>query len=121
MHLEREEKLGTLTELDQELANRYGSYASYSTEVDPIQVGIEEGKVGVGGEVVEGMPPVEAGGLADGGELDGLEVGQRRDELLFESEKARIVVVEGLMMKEPGLVGSLEADVQAVEGEVKRE
>jgi SAM-dependent methyltransferase len=30
--------LGTLTELDQELANRYGSYASYSTEVDPIQV-----------------------------------------------------------------------------------
>jgi predicted TPR repeat methyltransferase len=30
--------MDTYNELDQELAKRYGSYASYSTEVDPILV-----------------------------------------------------------------------------------
>ena len=30
--------MGTLTELDRQLAERYGSYASYATEVDPIIV-----------------------------------------------------------------------------------
>lgn len=83
-------------------------------------MGIEGGEVGVSGEVIEGMPPVEASGLANGGELDGLEVGQRRDELLLEGEKAGVVVVEGLVVEEPGLIRCLEANVETVKGEVKR-
>ncbi len=89
--------------------------------VEKSQVGMEGGEVRVSGEVVEGMPPVETSGLAHGGEMDGLEVGQRRDELLLEGEKAGVVVVEGLVVEEPGTIRSLEANVEVVKREVKRE
>jgi hypothetical protein len=82
---------------------------------------VERGEVRVGSEVVEGMPPVDAGRLTDSSEVRDVEVSQVRDELLLEGEEAGVVVVEGEMREEPGLIRGLEADVEAVEREVKGE
>lgn len=70
---------------------------------------MEGGEVGVVGDVIEDVPPVETGGFADGGEGRGrVAAGEGGQQVLLEGEEARPVVVVGAMGEGKTAVGGRE-------------
>lgn len=77
--------------------------------VEQGELGLEGGEVGVVGDVIEDVPPVETGGFADGGEGRGrVAAGEGGQQVLLEGEEARPVVVVGAMGEGKTAVGGRE-------------
>lgn len=83
---------------------------------------LKEGQVRVGSDVVEGVPPVETGGFADGGERWWrLAASQRGEEVLFEREEAGPVIGISAMGAGETAVGRAQGDIEAVGAEIERQ
>ena len=75
-------------------------------------MGLEGGQVGVGGQVIEGVPPVETGGFAHRRQPDlPLRLAEIGQQLLLESQEARPVVSVSRMGDGPTAIGRVQSHI----------